>query len=73
MDGDFMRKQIEFVATEPARQRVAERLASKCWPDGGADRTHPIALGWVGLWRPMRSGIDLLRCGCATGYCEVCN
>jgi hypothetical protein len=73
MHEDFMRRQIESVASEAARQRVADYLSSTCWPGGGWDRTLPAALAWVSTWRPERFAIDLVACGCSTGRCRVCN
>ena len=73
MHQEFVRKQIAYLAIQPAPFRLTDYLCDTCWPSGGADRTLPAALAMASRWRPERTGIDLMACTCATGRCRVCN
>jgi hypothetical protein len=53
--------------------RLAEALRARCWPGGPADRTEPVARGWVRRWRPRTIAIAAFECTCAQGRCALCN
>lgn len=72
MDDDFIRKQIELVAAGDGPAAIA-RVVVKCWPGGTADRTEPVALGWMRHWRPATANLVLPACSCAGGRCTLCN
>ena len=59
--------------TPADRDRLAAILRSWCWPGGPADRTEPVARGWVSRWGPSCVGAVELECTCARGRCTLCN
>jgi hypothetical protein len=59
--------------TEADHDRLAEILSSWCWPGGPADRTEPVARGWLRRWGPQRIEALVFECTCAHGRCELCN
>ncbi len=52
---------------------LAEQLLNECWPRGHADRSEPVARGWLRMWGPVRIVVALPHCGCAHGRCTICN
>jgi hypothetical protein len=52
---------------------LADELLRHCWPGGQADRTEPIARGWLRMWGPVKVVTTVPACGCASGYCTICN
>jgi hypothetical protein len=74
MDADFIREQIESLT--PPRQpptALIDRIMTRCWPGGPADRVEPVALSWLTRWGPGQHGEILPACTCAAGRCAVCN
>jgi hypothetical protein len=55
------------------RAALADALHRWCWPGGGADRTEPVARGWVRRWGPNLLGDVAVECTCAQGRCTLCN
>jgi hypothetical protein len=53
--------------------RLSDGLLHVCWPGGTADRSEPVARGWLRMWGPVRLVLDVPRCGCAGGRCTICN
>jgi hypothetical protein len=74
MHDDLIRWHIARLAegSETAARRLTAS-AQDCWPGGLADRSEPVARGWLRLWRPARSAGMVPRCSCAAGHCAVCN
>ena len=78
-DGNPLRARAEAHIAAMARrtpadhERLAEILAGRCWPAGGADRTDPAARGWVRRWGRTSVHAVVLECTCAHGSCAVCN
>lgn len=54
-------------------ERLLRVLSSALWPGGSPDRTEPIARGWLRMWGPVQVAVDPPRCGCAEGFCTICN
>ncbi len=54
-------------------RRLLHDLSEMCWPSGSADRTEPLARGWLALWGPQLLIIDTPVCRCAEGRCQICN
>jgi hypothetical protein len=53
--------------------RLAAAISDACWPGGVADRSEPVARGWLRMWGPARLVVDVPVCGCARGHCAICN
>lgn len=53
--------------------RLARDLTRVCWPTGTADRTDPVARGWLRMWGPIRVVVAVPPCECHTGRCAICN
>ncbi len=52
---------------------LADQLLRHCWPGGQADRSEPVARGWLRMWGPVKVIASVPACGCATGRCTICN
>ena len=52
--------------------RLTRALTASCWPSGTADRTDPVARGWLRMWGPIRVVVDVPACQCAQGRCKLC-
>jgi hypothetical protein len=52
---------------------LADELLRYCWPGGQADRTEPIARGWLRMWGPVKVIAAVPVCGCQYGRCTICN
>jgi hypothetical protein len=59
--------------TTDGRAGLADALHRWCWPGGGADRTEPVARGWVRRWGPNLLDEIAFECTCAHGPCSLCN
>jgi hypothetical protein len=59
--------------TAADHDRLTGALRNRCWPGGPADRTEPVARGWVRAWGPACRHTVALHCTCAQGGCAVCN
>jgi len=57
----------------PESGRLTTHIADACWPGGPADRTDPVARGWLRMWGPVRIVVAVPACGCARGRCVICN
>ena len=62
-------------AARPDRESLilADTLARFCWPGGPADRSEPVARGWLRMWGPVKVIAAVPACGCASGRCTICN
>ncbi len=58
---------------DPESLRLAQRLVGGCWPGGPADRSEPVARGWLRMWGPVKVIASIPACGCASGRCTICN
>lgn len=54
-------------------ERLLRVLTTALWPNGSSDRTDPEARGWLRTWGPVQVAVDPPCCGCAEGYCSICN
>ena len=54
-------------------ERLTRVLSNALWPGGSADRSDPIARGWLRMWGPVQVVAEPPRCGCADGHCTICN
>jgi hypothetical protein len=54
-------------------QRLLRVLRAALWPGGPADRTDRVARGWLRRWGPVPVVVDEPDCGCADGFCAICN
>ncbi|WP_249009546.1 hypothetical protein [Conexibacter sp. DBS9H8] len=52
---------------------LADRLLRECWPGGQADRSEPVARGWLRLWGPVKVIAVVPACECHRGRCRICN
>lgn len=52
---------------------LTAELMDLCWPGGHADRSEPVARGWLRMWGPVKIVVALPHCGCAHGRCTICN
>ncbi|MGZ4245570.1 MAG: hypothetical protein ACXVSE_14885 [Solirubrobacteraceae bacterium] len=52
---------------------LTSRLVAYCWPGGQHDRYNTAAVAWVREWGPLRTGVAVPVCSCASGHCDVCN
>jgi hypothetical protein len=52
---------------------LADELLRHCWPGGQADRSEPVARGWLRMWGPVKTIASVPACGCASGRCTICN
>lgn len=57
----------------PESAILADRLLQTCWPGGHADRSEPVARGWLRMWGPVKIIAAVPECGCAHGHCTICN
>jgi hypothetical protein len=75
MPADPIHDHIAAAANRPAAEtrRLTSRIAARCWPGGGSDRSEPAAVAWLRQWRPSKVGAKLPACSCAAGRCPVCN
>lgn len=55
------------------RVGLAAALHRWCWPGGAADRTEPVARGWVRRWGPNLLDEVEFDCTCREGRCTLCN
>jgi len=53
--------------------RLADILRGWCRPGGAAERTEPVARGWVRQRGRACGHAVALQCMCAQGSCAVCN
>jgi hypothetical protein len=54
-------------------QRLLRVLTTALWPGGAADRTDRVARTWLRMWGPVQVVVDQPHCGCADGFCAICN
>jgi hypothetical protein len=58
---------------EEETDRLLAHLVETCWPGTTADRSEPVARGWLRTWGPVRFVVDVPRCRCDRGHCRICN
>ncbi len=73
MDEDFIREQIHTLHGRGGHRAAFARALAACWPGGPADRSDPVAMGWLRYWRPATARLVLPSCSCGAGHCAVCN
>ena len=78
MDDDRLTHELALHIRAAARPEhesllLADELLRHCWPGGQADRTEPVARGWLRMWGPVKVIASVPACTCAHGHCTVCN
>lgn len=78
MDDDSLTHELALhirAARRPEHEALllADQLLRHCWPGGQADRSEPVARGWLRMWGPVKVIANVPACTCPSGHCTICN